>query len=462
MTGSKLSLDGSPTLKHMSTLRIRRGLNLPLPGATPKGPFVDRMGTGTVGMLPGESHGMKTKMLVEEGQAVKIGTPLYCDRRDEEALFTSPAAGHVLAVVRGARRKVLSVQVQASGANDQVSLDIPELDSADKGKVRAALLASGLWPSLRRRPFDRVARSDETPDAIFVTASDTHPQAPAPLDVLAGREADFSAGLQVLQSLTEGAVYVCTLAGEDWSSFLTEGVQHQAFAGKHPAGNAGVHINALRPVGAARFVWHIGYQDLADIGQLFRTKSLPTTRVVGISGPGSAAPVLVRTRRGAALDELACSPSAKQPRVIVGSVLGGRAAVAEEGFLGRYANQVTILEDTTERKFLAWAFPFAGRHSVSNAILDKLFNRELLFDTDLNGSDRAIVPTGTYERVMPMDIMATQLVKALASGDLETAEKLGVMELAEEDVALCEYVCPSKTNITGLLRDMLTRIEVEG
>jgi len=405
---------------------------------------------------------MKTRVLVEEGQAVKVGTPLYFDRRDEQVLFTSPGAGEVAAVVRGARRKVLSVQVQASGSDEQVALDVPDLASGEDAKVRAALLASGLWPALRRRPFDRVARSDEAPEAIFVTAADTHPHAPSPLEVLVGRADDFKLGLHVLRTLTAGAVHVCTLEGEDWSSFLSEGVSHQTFSGKHPAGNAGVHIHSLHPVGQNRFVWHIGYQDVADIGHLFRTKSLPTTRVVGISGPGSAEAVLVRTRRGAALSELATSSSATQPRLIVGSVLGGRAAIAEEGFLGRYANQVTILEEATERKFLAWAFPFAGRHSVSNAILDKLFNRDLRFDADLNGSDRAIVPTGSYERVMPMDIMATQLIKALASGDLEGAEKLGVLELAEEDVALCEYVCPSKTNVTGLLRDMLTRIEAEG
>ena len=446
----------------MSTLRIQRGLNLPLPGATPTGPLVERVGGSVVGLLPGESHGMKTKMLVEEGQDVKVGTPLYCDRRDEAVLFTSPVAGSVKAVVRGARRKVLSVQVEGSGASDQISLDVPALEGADAQKVRAALLESGLWPALRRRPYDSVARSTEKPGAIFVTAADTHPHAPKPLEVLEGREAEFSAGLRVLKTLTEGSVYVCTLDGEDWSALLTDGVQHQAFSGKHPAGNAGVHINALYPVGGQRFVWHIGYQDVADFGHLFLTKAIPTKRVIGISGPGSSESVLVRTLRGAALSGLDLKPSATQPRVIIGSALGGRASVAEEAFLGRYANQVTILEDATERKFLAWALPFAGRHSVSNAILDQLFNRELSFDTDLNGSDRAIVPTGTYERVMPMDIMATQLIKALASGDLETAEKLGVLELAEEDVALCEYVCPSKTKVTGLLREMLTRIEVEG
>ena len=206
----------------------------------------------------------------------------------------------------------------------------------------------------------------------------------------------------------------------------------------------------------------INMRRVADMGALFRTKRLSSARVVGVSGPGASEALLVRTRRCASIASLASSFSAKSPRVIAGSVLGGREAAGEQAFIGRYTDQITVLEDAVERKLLAWVLPFAGKHSVSNAILDRLFNRDLCFDTDLNGSLRAIVPTGSYERVMPMDIMATQLIKALASKDLEMAEKLGALELAEEDVALCEYVCPSKTQVTGLLREMLTRIEGEG
>lgn len=446
----------------MTATRIQNGLDLPLPGATPRGDIVDRLGVSVVALIPEESLGIKTRVLVAEGDKVQVGTPLYCDRRDPDVLYTSPAAGTIKAIARGARRKVLSVQVEASSFDDHHELSVPELDGADAQAVRATLMSSGLWGALRRRPFDRIARSDERPAAIFVSAANTHPQAPSALDLLAGRQEDFRAGLRALKLLTDGDVLVCTPSGEDWASHLTEGVQHHSFSGKHPAGNVGVHIHTLLPVGPSRFVWHVGPQDVADIGALFLNKRLSTTRVVGVSGPASSETVLVRTRRGARIEDVASSFSAAEPRVIVGSVLGGREASGEQAFLGRYTDQVTVLEDAVERKLLAWALPFAGKHSVSNAILDKFFGRELGFDTDLNGSERAIVPTGSYERVMPMDIMATQLIKALASGDLEMAEKLGVLELAEEDLALCEYVCPSKINITGLLREMLTRIEVEG
>ena len=446
----------------MTATRIQNGLDLPLPGATPSGDVVERLGAAVVALIPDDSLGIKTRALVAEGDAVKVGTPLYCDRRDPEVLYTSPAAGTVRSISRGARRKVLSVQIEVAGFDEHHELAVPELEGADDKSVRAVLMQSGLWATLRRRPFDRVARSDETPAAIFVSGASTHPHAPAPLDLLDGRQEDFGVGLRALKLLTTGEVFVCTKPGEDWTGHLVEGAQHHTFSGKHPAGNVGVHIHSLSPVGPTRFVWHVGPQDVADIGALFRTKQLNTTRVVGVSGPGALEALLVRTRRGAHVEDVTSSFSVTKPRVIVGSVLGGREASGEQAFLGRYADQLSVLEDAVERKLLAWVLPFAGKHSVSNVILDKFFRKELGFDTDLNGSERAIVPTGSYERVMPMDIMATQLIKALASGDLEMAEKLGVLELAEEDIALCEYVCPSKMNITGLLREMLTRIEVEG
>lgn len=446
----------------MTANRIQRGLDLPLTGKAPSGDIAERMGVGVVALIPDDSLGIKARTLVAEGDEVKVGTPLYCDRRDPEVLYTSPAAGTVSSIARGARRKILSVQVEVGGFDDHHDLQVPDLEGADASAVRTALMSSGLWPALRRRPFDRVARSGETPAGIFVSAASTHPQAPAPLDLLSGREEDFREGLRVLGKLTEGPVYVCTKQGEDWSGYLVEDAEHHTFSGRHPAGNVGVHIHTLLPVGPSRYVWHVGPQDVADIGTLFRTKHLPTSRVVGVSGPGAAETLLVRTRRSARIEDVVSTFSVAHPRVIAGSVLGGREAAGEQAFLGRYTDQLTVLEDAVDRKLLAWAFPFAGKYSVSNAILDKFFNKDLSFDTDLNGSERAIVPTGSYERVMPMDIMATQLIKALASKDLEMAEKLGALELAEEDVALCEYVCPSKTHVTGLLREMLTRIEGEG
>ncbi|MBC8328411.1 MAG: NADH:ubiquinone reductase (Na(+)-transporting) subunit A, partial [Planctomycetes bacterium] len=321
------------------------------------------------------------------------------------------------------------------------------------------------WACLRQRPYELVANSAEDPRSIFVTAMDTRPLAPPPLALLEGREAHFRAGLVALTKLSSGRVRLCTAAGEDWGAFLVDGVERTGFQGKHPAGNAGVHINALDPVGPGRTVWHVGYQDLADMGEFLTTGRIPVARVVALVGPAVTQPALLRTRRGASTADLTAGRiEAAEPRLISGSVLGGWTAKpgSPYGYLGRYDNMLSVIEDAPQRDFLGWLKPFGSRHTFTNTALAKFVRRRFVFDSDINGGDRAIVPIGSYDQVLPMDILATPLIKALASHDLEGAEKLGVLELAEEDLALCEYVCPSKIRVTTLLREMLDRIQKEG
>lgn len=456
----------------MSAIRIRRGFDVPLPGRPDAAEPRERLGVRRVALLPPESHGIQVKMLVQAEDPVRLGQGLFCDRKDPEAVYGSPAAGRVVAVHRGARRAVLAVEIEvsegeadASPGTGQIDLDLPSLDGITREQALAGILAMGLFPSLRQRPYDTVAHSKEVPGALFVTAMDTSPLAPSPRKVLAGREFDFQAGLRALSVLPGGKTFVCTSTAEDWTDCLTREVEHRTFEGPHPAGNAGVHIHELYPVGASRKAWHIGYQDVADIGAAFRTGVIPSTRIISIGGPACTEPQLIRTRRGAAIAEL-CGDltQAEEPRFVSGSALSGTTAEpgTPSGFLGRFVNQVTVLEDRTRRELLSWALPVAKRHTLTNTLLDKFLGRPLRFDTDTNGSHRAIVPIGSWEQVMPMDILATQLIKALASNDLESAEKLGALELAEEDLALCEYVDPSKTQITHMLREMLTRIQKEG
>lgn len=448
----------------MAVIHIKRGLDVPIHGALASTSLVDGPAVDRVALLPQESWGIKVKMLAEVGQEVQIGTPLYCDRRDPDVLFTSPAAGKVQAINRGKRRAVLSVVIDVAEQESQAELERVDLASCDRDALVAALCRSGLWPSLRQRPFDKVAQSGDTPRSIFVTAMDTAPLAASPLALVEGREEAFRTGLQALTKLSGGATYLCTAAGEDWSAFLTEGVTHQTFQGKHPAGNAGVHINALDPVGSERTVWHVDAQAVADIGEFVGEGRLTTERRVAVVGPAALTTALVKTRRGAATACFKSYAKDGQVRFISGSALSGATAnpQCQKGFLGRWANQLFLLADAPERELLNWTMPVGKRWSLTNAYLAKFFRRTWKQDTDMNGSLRAIVPIGGYEKVMPMDILPTQLVKALASDDLEGAEKLGVLELAEEDLALCQYVCPSKVDITDLLRSMLTRIEKEG
>jgi Na+-transporting NADH:ubiquinone oxidoreductase subunit A len=448
----------------MAVINIKRGLDLPIHGALASNSMIDGPAIDRVALLPQESWGIKVKMLVEAGQEVQIGTPLYCDRRDPSVLFTSPAAGTVQAVNRGARRAALSVVIDVAQNEEQVTFEKLDLASADRDSLVAALCKSGLWPCLRQRPFNKVAVSSDTPRSIFVTAMDTSPLAAGPLAILAGRENAFKAGLQALTKLSGGATYLCTANGEDWAALLADGVTHQTFKGKHPAGNAGVHINALDPVGTERMVWHIDYQSVADLGEFVSEGKLATERCVAVVGPAALQTGIMKTRRGASTGNFKSFAKDGKVRFISGSVLDGATAdpETEKGYIGRYSHQLTVLDDSPERELLNWVMPVGKRWSLTNSYLAKFFRKSFKTDTDMNGALRAIVPIGVYERVMPMDILPTQMIKALASDDLEGAEKLGVLELAEEDLALCQYVCPSKVDITGQLRAMLTRIEKEG
>ena len=443
----------------MATYTIKKGLNLPIAGSTSTTDCVQGAAAQRVALLPQEAWGIKVQMLVAVGDQVKVGSPLFCDRRDPDVIFTSPAAGTVAAVNRGARRAAQSVVIDV--ANFDEHAEMPSSDGS-RASLVATLAASGLWPNLRQRPFDKVALSSATPQAIFVTATDTNPLAVDPLHLVAGRETDVQAGLKAMLTLSGGKVYFNTDGANDWSAFLVEGVEQHAFKGPHPAGNAGVHINALHPVNLARNVWHVDVQNLADMGAYLNSGKVPTARKVAVVGPAASKSEIVETQRGASMDVFS-SYANSTVRFVSGSLLAGATANPgeEKGFLGRFAQQVSIVDDAPEREFINWMKPIGSRWSMSGTYLAKFVKKSFTTDTDLNGGERAIVPIGSYEKVMPFDIMPTQLIKALASNDVTMAEKLGVLEIVEEDIALCQYVCPSKVDITDMLRTMLTLIEKE-
>lgn len=448
----------------MSAIKTKRGLDLPISGRLTSSEVVSGPPIKQVAILPQEILGIKPRLLVEVGQKVQVGTPLVLDKRAERVLFTAPTSGEVAAIHRGARRALLAIVIQPDGEHSQAdgfqALD-PTSTSTDD--LIDALCRSGLWAALRRRPFEQVANPEDPASALFVTATDTRPLAADPRDLIRGREEAFTAGLAALSRLTP-KTFLCTNGG-DWAQLAPEGVQTQEFQGRHPAGNVGTHIHMLHPVGAQRSVWHVGAQDVADIGEFLLTGKIPTERVVAIVGPAVRKPQLVRTQKGAAISELCGGMVENEPaRYLSGSVLDGRMTQPgdEVGYLGRYANQVSILSDAPKRRFLDWMNPLSSTHTVTNTVLSKFLKKEYDYSTDTNGGHRAIVPIGSYEEVMPLDILPTQLLRALAGHDLEGCEKLGVLELAEEDLALCEYVCASKLDYSVMLRDMLTTIEKEG
>lgn len=455
----------------MGLHKIKKGLDLPIQGE-PVQEVSDGEAVSAVALVADDYAGMKPTMLVGEGDEVQRGQALFADKKTEGVVYTSPGAGRVAEVNRGDRRAFQSIVIELDdaekgGEGSSVSFEnysgraVGEL-SGDE--VRALLIESGMWPVLRARPFGKVAEPASTPKSIFVTAMDSNPLAPDVDIALAGHEEDFAIGLEALGKLTEGTVYVCknpdsAVPVPSGGKFATE-----EFVGPHPAGTAGVHIHFLDPVDRKKLVWHVGYANVAAIGHVFRTGALGLERVVALAGPAVANPRLIRTRVGAKLSELAAADLPDDDvRLISGSVLSGRTAVGPLDYLGRHHNQISALLEGRERELLGWLGPGFTKFSTISAYASKLLpGAKFSFTTSTNGSDRAIVPIGMYENVMPMDILPTFLLKALVVGDVEYAEQLGVLELEEEDLALCTFVCPGKTEYGPLLRNLLTKIEKEG
>jgi Na+-transporting NADH:ubiquinone oxidoreductase subunit A len=445
--------------------RTTKGLDLPLAGA-PAQEVEPARAVTRVGLMGADSIGLKASMLVQPGARVAVGDPLFEDKRAPALRYVAPASGVVEAIHRGERRAFVSLVIAIDGLDDSrafASFSGKPIGALDGAEVRALLLESGSWSALRERPFSNVPLPDAVPRSLFVTATDSHPHAPRVATALAGREQDFSDGVAALAKLLSGNVYVCTDAGSALPVPSDRRIVVEQFAGPHPAGTVGWHIHRLDPVDHERRVWHVGYADVAAIGHLFRTGRLDVARIVSLAGPGAARPRLLRTRLGASLDELTGDELRIGPqRVVSGSVLGGRTAMGEiEGYLGRYHRQIAVVPEATERRMFGYIAPGRDKFSIFNVVLGRLRGEPLALDTSTNGGPRAMVPIGSYERVMPMDLMPTFLLRALFVGDLERAEALGVLELDEEDLALATFVDPGKTEWGPLLREMLTRMAKE-
>jgi Na+-transporting NADH:ubiquinone oxidoreductase subunit A len=446
----------------MTVVRSSRGLDLPLAGAP--GTAVETARTVTsVAVLGPDYPGLKPALQVEVGNRVRLGQGLFEDKQHPGVRYTTPAGGTVTAIHRGERRALVSVviAVDDSAAPAPMASWGGPVSRPDGATMRALLLESGLWTALRTRPFSRVASPDAQPAAIFVTAMDTRPHAVLSAQVIAERATDFHAGLAGLTALAS-TIFACV--GEGMHVEVPAGVQVVEFAGPHPSGNAGWHVHRLLPVSQHRSVWTIGYQDVIAIGRLLATGALDVQRIVSLGGPGALRPRLLRTRLGASLDELVDGELVPgRQRVISGSVLDGRARTSTaDAFLGRHHLQIAVLPEGGEREMFGYIVPGAEKFSVTGTVLGA-FRRahRFAFSTTTNGSPRAMVPIGSYERVMPFDILPTFLLRSLITRDDQRAAELGALELDEDDIALCTYVCPGKTEYGPLLRAALDRIEKE-
>jgi Na+-transporting NADH:ubiquinone oxidoreductase subunit A len=446
-------------------INIKKGLDIPLAGR-PAPEIDDSKSVSSVALLGYDTPGLRPSVAVDPGDRVKLGQTLYVDKRNPGVRFTSPGSGVVKAVNRGHRRVLHSVVVELEGSDEETfpSFDRSKLDRVTADEARDILVNSGMWPAFRARPFARVPSPDTTPHSIFVTAIDTNPLAPDPEQIVGLDKDAFSAGLKVVSKLTEGAIYVCKAPGADVPCPESDRFRLGEFAGPHPAGLVGTHIHFLDPVGKTRTVWHIGYQDVTAIGRLFLGGRLPVERIVSIGGPMVKNPRLLLTRNGASISELIDNETKPgDDRVISGSVLFGHRAAGTYGWLSRYHNQISIIGEGSPREFLSWARPGTRKYSALRAFAGHvLHRRDFELTSTQNGSPRAMVSIGNFEQVMPLDILPTPLLKAIIVRDTDSAQDLGALELDEEDLALCSFVCNGKYDYGSHLRATLDEIEANG
>lgn len=446
-------------------ITIRKGLTIPLQGR-PEQSISDARQVQTVAVVATDIHKLRPAMAVELGETVRTGQTLFTAKSCPDIRFTAPGAGEVTAINRGARRALQSVVIRLQGDDAQQfdAFEPAELATLPAARVRELLLQSGLWTALRTRPFSHIPDPASQPAAIFVTAIDSNPLAADASVVIADGGDAFRHGLDVICRLADVPVYVCTADNSGIECPHNDRLQHAEFRGPHPAGLVGTHIHFLAPVDGTKTVWHVGYQHVIAIGRLFTSGRLPTEKIVALCGPKALRPRLLRTRIGASTRELLQDETAGgRLRVISGSVLNGHQASGPLAFLGRYHNQLTVLAEGSPREFLSWMRPGTERFSAIRAYAAHLLRRDdFPLTTTQNGSPRAMVPIGTFEKVMPLDILATPLLKALLVEDTDRARELGCLELDEEDLALCSFVCNGKYEYGPFLRMNLDEIEANG
>lgn len=448
---------------------LKKGHDILLEGGAEKTSINGLAKGNTFAVMPPNFIGISPipKVTVEVGDTVKAGDTLFFDKKQPEIKHAAPVSGEVVAVNRGEKRSIAEVVILADEVIQHRKFDAFDLESGSREDLVAYLIESGAWPLLRQRPYDVIPKSTDIPRDIFISTFDTAPLAPDLNYVVEGRGEDFQKGLEVLAKLTEGAVHLGLSANEDTppSSIFTEatGVEKRWFTGKHPAGNVGVQIHHSKPIGNGDKVWVLSVQDVLTFGALFNKGIFDARRKVAVTGAKVNEPVYVDTYIGAKISNLLANKvEEKNVRIISGDVLSG-VKKAEDSYLNFFDDQVTVIEEGDYYELFGWLLPIAPRPTISNTFPNFLY-RDYKFegDTNMHGEKRAFVVTGQYEKVLPMDIYPQHLMKAILVNDFERMEGLGIYELSEEDVALCEFVCTSKQPLQQILRSGLDTMREQG
>jgi Na+-transporting NADH:ubiquinone oxidoreductase subunit A len=439
----------------MSTIvKLKKGFDLRLEGEAKK-KLVTGIESALYAVKPTDFPGLIPKLTVKEGDKVRAGDTLFTDKLRPEIRFTSPVSGLVKAVNRGDRRKLLEVVVEKSG-DEYVDFGRHDVSALAAGEIKELLLASGLWPAVRQRPYHIVSSPASVPKSIFISGFDSAPLAPDYTFISDNSSSSFFyTGIKALGKLTKGKINL-VLNGKGTAPAVTEnlaGVEISRFTGPHPAGNAGVHIHHIDPLNKGEIVWVVNFQDVLTIGRLFEEGIYKNEKIIALTGSEIIHPEYYRLTAGASVAGLLKSNLKEgKPRVISGNVLTG-TRILPDGFLGYYDSQVTVIPEGNYSEFFGWASPGLNKFSFYKVFVSSLFpKKSYRLDTNLHGGERAFVMTGKYEKVVPMDIYPMQLLKAILAEDIEMMENLGIYEIAEEDFALCEYICPSKIEIQSIVR----------
>jgi Na+-transporting NADH:ubiquinone oxidoreductase subunit A len=440
---------------QISRIKLRKGFDLPVSGA-PLQEIEPAPSPGSVALLGDDFPDVRPSLQVEVGDRVARGQTLFCDRRDPRIRFVSPAAGRVAAVRRGDRRRLVALEIAVEGDD---GVGFPRVAPSDlRGwsaeQTARRLLEAGDWIALRTRPFGRIAKPGVAPAAIFVRAMDSRPLAADAAVVLRDRDDDLQVGLTALSRLTEGPLFLCSRPGVTVDLPEIERVKRVEVAGPHPAGLVGTHIHRLLSVSQARQVWYVGYQDALAIGRLFREGRTDPSRVISLSGPAMRKPRLVRTVIGANAEGLTTGELTPPCRVLSGSILDGRLASRPGAFLGRHHEQLCALPERSVEAGSGWWIPgWRGPRAVPR------WRTVRTGSSELGGRPAAFYPLDLFDRVFPLRLPLAPLLRALAAGDAQAAARFGALELEEEDLALCSYLCPAKLEYGPLLRQVLARLE---
>ena len=448
--------------------KLKRGYNIRVEGEA-KPEIEEAAYPGRIALKPADFIGLKAMLAVDAGDQVRIGTPLFKDRNDDKIVFTSPASGRVAEIRRGEKRVIQSVIVETDGkrSRDKLGLSRGKLSSTSRNSIIEILLKTGLFPCIRQRPFARMANPADEPRDIFISAMDTGPLSADPNLIVRGNEKYFQRGLDVMTHLTGGSIHLSVdgSRGDNSPAFMNaNGVELHRFFGPHPAGTVGVQIHHIAPVRAARdIVWYCSVQSVILIGKLFATGELSPEITLAVAGSSATKRSYFRSVIGASADSIVGRNVEKGPvRYISGDLLTG-TNIGSDGFLGFYDNLITLIPEAEKSEFLGWLRPGLRQESRSWSYLSRLFPAwRFIIDTNRNGSVRPFVATGLYESVLPMDILPLHLLKSILAEDVEEMEGLGIYEVAEEDFALCEYICPSKVSVQEIIRRGLDLMEREG